>query len=159
MNQSEQKLFILDLLKLQKVTKINDEPYYSEEAVIQIIKNVLISEPTLPSDEVNLLKESSNKIWDVCRLIESEATIDDDVSGGYLPEPTQDEIEEEEWHEIHDDINESKRNGEIEQGMKKKECNICTSIHIAFLCKDCKLCDDIEGAKAHRDGKIKHKTK
>lgn len=39
----EQKLFILDLLKLNKSIKIDDEKYYPESSVINIIKQVLFT--------------------------------------------------------------------------------------------------------------------
>jgi len=37
----EEKLFILDLLKLNKSIKIDDKVFYPEESVINIIKQVL----------------------------------------------------------------------------------------------------------------------
>jgi len=37
----EEKLFILDLLKLNKSIKIDDKVFYPEESVINIVKQVL----------------------------------------------------------------------------------------------------------------------
>jgi len=47
----EEKLFILDLLKLNKSIKIDDKVFYPEESVINIIKQVL-NKPAGPAKEL-----------------------------------------------------------------------------------------------------------
>jgi len=47
----EEKLFILDLLKLNKSIKIDDKVFYPEESVINIVKQVL-NKPVEPAKEL-----------------------------------------------------------------------------------------------------------
>ena len=42
MSESEEKLFILDTLRLNKSIKIDEERYYPEASVINIIKQVIM---------------------------------------------------------------------------------------------------------------------
>jgi len=44
LTDAEEKLFILDLLKLNKFIKIDDKKYYPEKSVINIIKQLLKTE-------------------------------------------------------------------------------------------------------------------
>jgi len=70
----EEKLFILDLLKLNKSIKIDDKVFYPEESVINIIKQVLNrpAEPAKGLTDEEIEEKYPTKIADIEKMLKME---------------------------------------------------------------------------------------
>jgi len=72
--EPEEKLFILDLLKLNKSIKIDDKVFYPEESVINIIKQVLNKpvEPAKGLTDEEIEEKYPTKIADIEKMLKME---------------------------------------------------------------------------------------